>query len=722
MNDYGVIISKYFLTGVTPAFLTGISPLTATAIVSNNRSLHGICGFTESEVKAIVKHYLRKNDQEAEPLVHYMQRLYNGYYLAMSSYDKSNTAPHFVYNPHLAFHYLSNFQREGFVAKPEKSTAVHSTTVLKSISNVGEFSVNDLVELIVSKSVQSKIKTEFGYSELLSVLDRIAAFLRTQDKISALLVPAIRNLKAGRAEEFCGLLETFFSSRAVRSLQIVNEAVLQGIVELLLDEPSNRVPELHLVVDGSKETGKGRFGFVDIFIPRHATAIGSEQTCAVMELKNVTLEGLWKGATGRKYDYKALEILRKALRGENESNLLSRKYAHWSQGDGGITMTLESIMEAGVKRLQRYMQTIALGKVRSYSTSRVLGSRVNIDPGLDDLQGYVLMAIGASVTFPEIEDKVTEGFFEYQHYVNMTGELIRKKAERARDDLDISEAEFKASTGRWTHTTSDMENRSLSSKQPGSRKWQKQRVTVTLCSNGDGSEKLSPLVIGCYTSPPWFKNVNMNSLGCTYRHNTKANMTTKHFTEWLKSFDFRMMRLGKEKVILLLDSFAGHKVSQMFDLPELQCTKVIYLPANTTSKLQPLDAGSMKNFKLHYHKRFNRCILRRLEELDTVRVKVALDRAMGINRTSPLASTHENQEDGLSGDDLDSEALKDIKNTRALLCVQRPDHFKNQIDIQALLNDEEEDIIGEDADPFLTVDQLLAADEDEDEFASRGGR
>ncbi|KAF9369335.1 hypothetical protein CPC16_004587 [Podila verticillata] len=433
MNDYGVIISKYFLTGVTPAFRAGISPLAATAIVSNNRSLHGICGFTESEVKAIVKHYLRMNDQEAEPLVHSVRRLYNGYYFAMSGYDESNSSPPLVYNPHLVFHYLSNFQSEGFVAKPEESTAVHSTTILKSIADVGEFSVNDLVGLIVSKSVQSKIKTEFGYSELLSVgkdreitwsllfylgvltlssdgslrvpndiiksevLDRIAAFLRTQDKISALMVPAIRNLKAGRAVEFCELLETFFSSRAVRSLQTANEAVLQGIVELLLDEPSNRIPELRLVVDGSKEPGKGRFGFVGIFIPRQATAIGSEQTCVVMELKNATLEGLWKGATSRKSDYKDLESLRETLCSEDESSLLSRKYAHWSQGDGGwTTVTLEFIMEASVKQLQRYMQTIALGKVRSYDTSGVLDSRVNIDHGLDDLQGYVLMAIGGA--------------------------------------------------------------------------------------------------------------------------------------------------------------------------------------------------------------------------------------------------------------------------------------------------------------------------------------
>jgi len=144
------------------------------------------------------------------------------------------------------------------------------------------------------------------------------------------MVPAIRNLKAGSAEEFCELLETFFSSRAVRSLSTANESVLQGIVELLLDEPSNRIPELRLVVDGSKEPGEGRFGFVDTFIPRQA--IGSDQTCVVMELKNATLEGLCRGITGRSPNYEELESLRADLQMERAPPiLLSRKYAYWSR-------------------------------------------------------------------------------------------------------------------------------------------------------------------------------------------------------------------------------------------------------------------------------------------------------------------------------------------------------------------------------------------------------
>lgn len=109
------------------------------------------------------------NDREAEPLLHSIRRLYNGYCFALTDSDESSSLLSPAYNPHLVFHYLGNFRRDGFVAKPEESTAVHSTTILRSIADVGEFSVNDLVELIISKSVKSKILTEFGYSELLSV-------------------------------------------------------------------------------------------------------------------------------------------------------------------------------------------------------------------------------------------------------------------------------------------------------------------------------------------------------------------------------------------------------------------------------------------------------------------------------------------------------------------------------------------------------------------------
>ena len=46
----------YILTGVLPAFRAGItSPLSAVGLVSADPNLHGICGFTEHDVKAIAQ-------------------------------------------------------------------------------------------------------------------------------------------------------------------------------------------------------------------------------------------------------------------------------------------------------------------------------------------------------------------------------------------------------------------------------------------------------------------------------------------------------------------------------------------------------------------------------------------------------------------------------------------------------------------------------------------
>ena len=45
--------------------------------------------------------------------------------------------------------------------------------------------------------------------------------------------------------------------------------------------------------------------------------------------------------------------------------------------------------------------------------------------------------------------------------------------------------------------------------------------------------------------------------------------------------------------------------------------KVVYLPANTTSKLQPLDLGIIQNLKQHYRKLFMQYVLTKIEECDS---------------------------------------------------------------------------------------------------------
>ncbi len=59
---------------------------------------------------------------------------------------------------------------------------------------------------------------------------------------------------------------------------------------------------------------------------------------------------------------------------------------------------------------------------------------------------------------------------------------------------------------------------SLASKQLEGRKQNKERITLTICCNGDGSNRLPLWVIGKYKNPCCFKNINKNTLG--YRNNS----------------------------------------------------------------------------------------------------------------------------------------------------------------------------------------------------------
>ncbi|CAG8737016.1 271_t:CDS:1, partial [Gigaspora rosea] len=57
----------------------------------------------------------------------------------------------------------------------------------------------------------------------------------------------------------------YHKSKAFREFKDYNEAAFQTAIELLLPT-KNRKPEVRLVVDGSKNSGAGRFGFIDIFV------------------------------------------------------------------------------------------------------------------------------------------------------------------------------------------------------------------------------------------------------------------------------------------------------------------------------------------------------------------------------------------------------------------------------------------------------------------------
>ena len=111
----------------------------------------------------------------------------------------------------------------------------------------------------------------------------------------------------------------------------------------------------------------------------------------------------------------------------------------------------------------------------------------------------------------------------------------------------------------------------------------KVRMTVAFTCNMTGTVKRKPLVIDHSRRPQCFKGVK--NLPTDYYSNSNAWMTSALFEEYLRAWDAKLGR----KVALLIDNCTArpkHLTSKNIEL--------VFLPANTTSLIQPLDQGIKK--------------------------------------------------------------------------------------------------------------------------------
>ena len=100
----------------------------------------------------------------------------------------------------------------------------------------------------------------------------------------------------------------------------------------------------------------------------------------------------------------------------------------------------------------------------------------------------------------------------------------------------------------------------------------KNRISILLCTNKSGTDKLKPLVIGKSKNPRCFKNVR--SLPVDYKNNQKSWMTSEIFVDFLVGFDARLRR-EKKKAILLIDNCPSHLAQLPVTLSNLE---VKFLP------------------------------------------------------------------------------------------------------------------------------------------------
>ena len=134
----------------------------------------------------------------------------------------------------------------------------------------------------------------------------------------------------------------------------------------------------------------------------------------------------------------------------------------------------------------------------------------------------------------------------------------------------------------------------------------KDRITASLCVNAVGDFEKT-FVIGHSENPRCFKNISACNLPVIYKANKKAWMTSALFEEWITKFNRRMCSQDRS-VLLFLDNAPSHPR----DL-ELSHVRLVYLPPNSTSVLQPLDQGIIQCVKVNYRKRLLRHVLNKME-------------------------------------------------------------------------------------------------------------
>ncbi|KAG7155896.1 Tigger transposable element-derived protein 1-like 54 [Homarus americanus] len=142
------------------------------------------------------------------------------------------------------------------------------------------------------------------------------------------------------------------------------------------------------------------------------------------------------------------------------------------------------------------------------------------------------------------------------------------------------------------------------------QKLQKKRITVLFTTNASGTCKLKLSVIHTARKPHAYKNMDMTKLNVHWLTARKAWMFTALSLSWFDDCFVPDVKIFCEQqnvpfnILLLLDNAPGHSPLLLDRHPNV---KVVFLPPNTTSLIQPMDqelicnvkaAFSAKKFKL----------------------------------------------------------------------------------------------------------------------------
>ena len=140
----------------------------------------------------------------------------------------------------------------------------------------------------------------------------------------------------------------------------------------------------------------------------------------------------------------------------------------------------------------------------------------------------------------------------------------------------------------------------------------KQRITVAFFVSAHGGKVGKPIVIWRSKKSRCFRLASASDklAEVSYFDDAKSWMQVEIMKKVLDTLNHQMRKQGR-KYILFLDNATVHPTS-LIDM--YSNIKIVFLPKNTTSRLQRLDAGIIQSFKTKYQKKLMRYVIARIND------------------------------------------------------------------------------------------------------------